>query len=67
MSGGRDKHNAILSKTTTLSRFTAIKAFVGTNLGGGSLLVLALIVAKVPLKLVEFFHDTSVAKSRDLQ
>jgi len=68
MSGGGDKHNrpSILSKTITQSRFTALKAFVGARLGGASLLVLALIMAKIPLKLVEFFYDTSVAKWRDL-
>jgi len=68
MSGGGDEHTRsnILSKNSTPWVFMTPKAPVGVTFGATILMVFALAAAKVPLKLVDFFYDSSIAEPRDL-
>jgi len=68
MSDGGDQHTqpSILSKNTTLWMYMTPKAPVSVTCGATILMVYALAAAKVPMKLVDFFYDSSIAEPRDL-
>jgi len=68
MSDGGDQltQPSILSKNTTLWMYMTPKAPVSVTCGATILMVYALAAAKVPMKLVDFFYDSSIAEPRDL-
>lgn len=58
---------SILSKNSALWVYITPKAPVGVTCWATVLMVCALAVVKVPLKLVDFFYDSSIAEPRDLR